>query len=138
MTAKLVPELCCTDYERSLAFYTDILGFEILYTRVDEGFAYLTREGVELMIDMIGKTRTWLAGPLEHPYGRGVNLQIETSDVEKLYSDVQKAGAEIFCPLEIKWYRNGSTEKGNKQFIVLDPDGYMLRFFENMGVRDAA
>ena len=55
-----------------------MLGFRILWERPEEGFAYLEREGAELMLDEPG-TRPWLAGPLEHPYGRGASLQIEVS-----------------------------------------------------------
>lgn len=50
MTARLVPELNCTDFERSLAFYTDVLGFGVRYARPEQKFAYLEREGAELML----------------------------------------------------------------------------------------
>jgi len=43
--SKLVPELCCTDIERSLSFYTEILGFSVAYARPEERFAYLDRGG---------------------------------------------------------------------------------------------
>jgi hypothetical protein len=75
-------------------------------------------------------------GSLEHPFGRGVNLQIMIDEVDKLYKCVQQAGAHIFLPIEIKWYRANDIELGNQQFIVLDPDGYMLRFFQNLGERN--
>ena len=37
--------------------------------------------------------------------------------------------------IEDKWYRADDIEIGNRQFIVLDPDGYMLRFAEELGER---
>ena len=37
--------------------------------------------------------------------------------------------------MEEKWYRKNDTEVGNKQFLVQDPDGYILRFFQNLGMR---
>ncbi len=39
--AALVPELYVMDFEKSLAFYTDVLGFEVAFSRPEERFAYL-------------------------------------------------------------------------------------------------
>ena len=47
----LVPELYCAQLARSLQFYVEVLGFEVLYTRLEESFAYLHREGAELMLE---------------------------------------------------------------------------------------
>jgi catechol 2,3-dioxygenase-like lactoylglutathione lyase family enzyme len=133
--AKIVPELYCSDYKNSLKFYTDVLGFRVRFDRPDEGFAFLEREGAELMLDAFDKTRTWLKAPLEYPWGRGINLQIEVGDVEKLYETAKQNRCEIFMEIETKWYRCGAHEQGNRQFIVCDPDGYLLRFFEDLGTR---
>lgn len=38
--AALVPELSVTDLDRSLAFYVDLCGFRIRYSRPENGFAY--------------------------------------------------------------------------------------------------
>lgn len=35
----LTPELCCSNIKISLAFYTEVLGFEIQYQREEDGFA---------------------------------------------------------------------------------------------------
>src|SRR5882724_8615886 len=45
MRAKLVPELVCSDFQESHRFYADLLGFRVLYSRPEERFAYLEREG---------------------------------------------------------------------------------------------
>jgi len=134
VTARLVPELCCTNFARSLAFYTDVLGFTVRYQRPEERFAYLDREGASLMIEQsVG--RAFLAAPPAYPYGRGVNFQIEVDGVSELYARVIAAGSSIYLSLEEKWYRRGTEEVGNHQFIVLDPDGYLLRFFQDLGAR---
>lgn len=45
---------------------------------------------------------------------------------------------QIFLPLEGHLYRVRDTaEGGNRQFVVQDPDGYLLRFWQDMGERDA-
>jgi catechol 2,3-dioxygenase-like lactoylglutathione lyase family enzyme len=134
---KLVPELACSDIERSLAFYTKVLGFAVVYARPEECFAYLDRGGAQLMLDQMDVGRTWSAAELEHPYGRGVNLQIEVPDVDGLYEVVQAAAAVIFLAIEDKWYRRDDVLVGNRQFIVQDPDGYLLRFFGDLGERPA-
>jgi hypothetical protein len=37
--------------------------------------------------------------------------------------------------MEEKWYRMNDSKVGNRQFIVLDPDGYLLRFVQDLGER---
>ena len=132
--AKLVPELCCSDIERSLNFYTEVLGFSVMYARPEDRFAYLDREGAQIMLEQ-STGRAFVAGELVYPFGRGINLQIEVADVASLYKVVEADGAPIYLPLEDAWYRRDRTELGNRQFIVQDPDGYLLRFFEDLGVR---
>jgi hypothetical protein len=39
----------------------------------------------------------------------------------------------VFLALEDKWYRQNNRMVGNRQFIVQDPDGYLLRFFQDLG-----
>lgn len=75
--SKLIPELYCTDYQRSLRFYTEVLGFSVDYAREEEGFAMLNREGERLMIDLINlneQKRAWVSAELNHPFGRGMNI----------------------------------------------------------------
>ena len=134
MAAKLVPELLVSDMDRSLGFYVGVLGFSILYQRVEERFAYLEREGAELMIEQ-STGRRFLAGELEQPYGRGMNLQIEVSDVDDLCARVEASGSKLFLSIEEKWYRRDEVLLGNRQFVVQDPDGYLLRFFQDLGVK---
>jgi catechol 2,3-dioxygenase-like lactoylglutathione lyase family enzyme len=136
----LIPELCCSNIKISLAFYTEVLGFEMEYQREDEGFAMLQRQSSRIMLDEIARDpkrakRIWLAALLEKPFGRGINLQIRTSNIDALYRDVQQSGATIFLAIEEKWYRVNDIEMGHRQFIVLDPDGYVLRFAEDLGSR---
>ncbi len=134
----LVPELDVSDLDRSLAVYIDVLGFSCHVSRPEERFAYLVREGVHLMLEeAAGPGRRFHTVPLEYPFGRGMNLQIEVSDVDTLYASVQQAGLSVVIPLEERWYRQDQTEAGNRQFVVADPDGYLLRFFRDLGRRAA-
>lgn len=129
----LTPELYCTDIKISLYFYINVLGFNIQYQRQEEGFAMLEREGARIMLEQINKTnRVWLAAPLEVPFGRGINLEIRTDNINELYRHVQNANASIFMSIEEKYYQVNDTELCNRQFIVSDPDGYLLRFSQTV------
>jgi len=129
MTATLVPELYVSDLDRSLAFYCGALGFAIVYQRSEERFAYLERAGAELMLEEpIG--RTWLAGPLEAPYGRGVNFQIAVEDSAAMRDAALAAGAPLIMDIEEKTYLRDGEPIRVRQCVVQDPDGYLLRFSE--------
>lgn len=133
--SQLVPELSVTNFQNSLKFYSEILGFTIKYQREEEGFAYLRLGNAELMIDEIGKGRTWKTGVFEYPLGRGINFQIEVPSFLPILEKLRKNNIDLFLDVEEKWYRKGDKEVGNKQFLVMDPDGYLLRFAQDLGER---
>jgi catechol 2,3-dioxygenase-like lactoylglutathione lyase family enzyme len=133
---RIVPELDVADLENSLAFYVGVLGFTVAFERPEEMFAYLTRDGVELMLEeAAGPGRRFRTAPLEYPFGRGMNLQIEVTDVDALHQRVMAAGQTLILPLEERWYRRHASEHSNRQFVVADPDGYLLRFVSSLGSR---
>jgi catechol 2,3-dioxygenase-like lactoylglutathione lyase family enzyme len=104
MRPRLVPELVTTDLDRSLGFYRDVLGFRVLYARPEERFAYLDRNGAELMLEQPHRhDRLWPRARLDYPFGRGVNFEIHVDDVDALHAAVAKAGIELFLPLEERW-----------------------------------
>jgi len=132
----LTPELDVADLEASLGFYVRTLGFSVRYRRPEDRFAYLEREGAALMLEeAAGPGRRFRTAPLERPFGRGMNLQIACTNVARLHATVVAAGGEVVIPLETQWYRVDEMEKGNRQFVVADPDGYLLRFFQDLGER---
>jgi catechol 2,3-dioxygenase-like lactoylglutathione lyase family enzyme len=133
---RLTPELDVSDLHRSMRFYVGTLGFSVRFERAEEGFAFLDLDGVSLMLEAAtGPGRRFHTAPLEYPYGRGVNFQIEVNDVDELYARTLEAGSTALIPLEERWYRQGDHESGNRQFVIADPDGYLLRFFSDLGVR---
>lgn len=138
-TPKLVPELYVTDLQKSLKFYIGTLGFSIKYAREEDGFAYLDMGSAQLMLEQIDPAyRTWIPAEMIHPFGRGINFQIEVPDVETLYLKLQSINYPIYLSLEEKWYRANDIQVGNRQFIVADPDGYLLRFFTDLGDKPAS
>jgi catechol 2,3-dioxygenase-like lactoylglutathione lyase family enzyme len=130
----LVPELIVSDLQVSLRFWCDLLGFRVLYDRPAEGFAYLERERAEVMLETLGE-RSWTVADLERPFGRGINLQIETTSLEPMLEGLAKAQWPLYRQPEERWYRSGASEAGQRQFLVQDPDGYLLRFAQSLGAR---
>jgi catechol 2,3-dioxygenase-like lactoylglutathione lyase family enzyme len=134
----LVPELDVGDLDRSLDFYVGLVGFTILYERPEERFAYLTLDDAHLMLEeAAGPGRRIRTAPLEPPFGRGVNFQIRVADAAALYARALAAGLAPLIPLEERWYRQDEREIGLRQFVLADPDGYLLRFFTGLGRRAA-
>ena len=147
----LVAELDVTDLDASLRFYVPVLGFKLLFERSAERFAYLERDGVELMIqEAAGSGRRFRTASLDLPFGRGVNFQLQVDDVDEILDRAVEAGIEIVVTMEERWYRvdvaesggrwtvTGPTEAGNRQFVLADPDGYLWRPFSDLGVKPAS
>ncbi|MCX7123815.1 MAG: VOC family protein [Gammaproteobacteria bacterium] len=128
----LVPELYCSNLTETLEFYTHILGFQILFERKEERFAYLQKGNAQIMIEELGAERQWITAELQKPFGRGINFQIEIDDIEALYQTAVKHGLAFVLPLEDKWYQQKDRAVGNRQFAIQDPDGYLLRFYHNL------
>ena len=131
----LVPELSVTDYEASRHFWCDLVGFSLRYERLEEGFGYLVLGNAHLMLDQINRGRTWETGALEPPLGRGINFEVQVENVDTVFRRIESAGWPIFVVPEEKWYRAGDIEIGIRQFLVQDPDGYLLRLQQEIGER---
>ena len=129
----ITPELKVTDFKTSLDFYTRLAGFTILYDRPEEDFAMLEINGGHLMIEgLTEKSRTWKVGALEKPFGRGMHFQIEICDIEKRYQTFVENKYPLFVEMEEKKYRVNDSWVIQKQFLVQDPDGYLLRFCQEL------
>lgn len=133
----LVPELLVRDIEASIGFWCALCGYEIRYARPDEGFAYITLGTAHVMLEQVGKGRSWITGPLDLPHGRGINFQVAVPDVEPILSALRAADVPLFLQPETKWYRVDDEEVGVRQFLVADPDGYLIRFQSSLGRRPA-
>ena len=79
----------------------------------------------------------WEVGELTYPFGNGINFQIEVKDVDKVYNTLKENNVPILFEMEENWYRMDDKLLGNKEFLVQDPDGYLLRFSEDLGEKEA-
>ena len=130
---KLIPELSVSNLNESLKFYVNSIGFKIEYQRPENKFVFISYQGTQFMLQELEENEKWSIGELKHPYGNGVNFQIEVSNVEKIYDALKTSGYKIAFDIEENWYRQDNKLLGNKEFLIKDPDGYLLRFSEDLG-----
>ena len=134
--SKLVPELMVTDLDSSLAFWVSCLGFEVAYQRPEDGFVYLDSNGAQVMLEQADPDAgQWLTAPLSKPFGRGINLQIDVVAVGPIIQKLGQAGFPLYRECKDTWYRANNVEIGQREFIVQDPDGYLVRLVERLGER---
>lgn len=130
---KLIPELSVSNLNESLKFYVNSIGFKIEYQRPENKFVFISYQGTQFMLQELEENEKWSIGELKHPYGNGVNFQIEVSNVEKIHDALKTNGYKIAFDIEENWYRQDNKLLGNKEFLIQDPDGYLLRFSEDLG-----
>lgn len=122
---KLIPELSVSSIENSKQFYLS-LGFSILYERVEDKFCFLELDGCQLMIEEINDN--WNTGNLEYPYGRGMNISMEVKDIDSIYYKVKEKAYPIFRDMQVDKYQVDDKVYFDKEFLIQDLDGYLLRF----------
>jgi len=131
----LLPELYVTDFKNSLHFYIDILGFKIEYQRESPKFAFLSYQVSQLMIQEL------VAGEkekekLEYPFGRGINFQIKTDNVQEIIDSLKKNSYPLNRGIKDSWYKGGNILYECREILVIDPDGYLLRFSQEIGEKE--
>lgn len=129
---KLIPEITVTSIEKSIEFYCDILGFEKKYVGDDKDFAFISFNGSQLLLQET-TNEAWKKADLEYPFGRGVNFSIEAPDVDNLVCKLKENNYQVLSNVDEKWYKKDNQLHGEKHFMVMDPDGYLLRFMEDLG-----
>ena len=132
---KNIPELSVTNLERSLNFYK-LIGFEIKYTRLENKFAFISLGQIQFMLQEISSNDKWNIAPLTYPFGDGINFQLEVDNIDKIYNILKQTNYKIAFDIEENWYRQDNKLLGNKEFLVQDPDGYLLRFSEDLGEKN--
>lgn len=116
-------ELFVQDMDQAIAFYTQILGFQV--HRREAAYASLRNGLVVLGLGPIDKlphehggyfTRT----KLRAARGLGMEIVLEVEDVRAMYERMQSRGYPIEEPLQKRPW-------GLTDFRLVDPDGYYLR-----------
>ena len=123
---KMIPELSVFDINKTKKFYSR-LGFKIEYERNDERFVFVSFQGSQFMFEQIHDDG-WNTGELTYPLGRGVNFSIAVDDIENLYTLVKSKRLEIYKKLTKSVYLVNGIEEIQMEFLIQDPNGYLLRF----------
>ncbi len=113
------PLINVTDMDRSLAFYRDGLGFDMVASwEAPHGIAWcrLKRGPVSLMLQIAGGE---VPPPVE---GQAAELYILCDDARALHAEFLARGIQATKPRQMEY--------NMLQFRVTDPDGYPL-WFEN-------
>jgi catechol 2,3-dioxygenase-like lactoylglutathione lyase family enzyme len=130
----LAIELIVNNYENTFSFWTGPMGFTVCYTRPAMKFAYLEHpDGAQMMF--YERDGDWETGSFETPLGRGAILQIDVRNVEAIYNAVVAAGIPRYVELREKWRNWGDREGGQREFLVQDPDGYLVMVKQRLGER---
>jgi catechol 2,3-dioxygenase-like lactoylglutathione lyase family enzyme len=129
----VIPELFVRNMKASLRFYVELLGFHVEYSREEGRFQFLLYERAQLMLfeeeDTVAEVRRdWITGALQYPRGRGLNLQIEVSSLGSMLASLERDQYPLYAPpMERERLVKGGTIR-ETEFLVQDPDGYLLRF----------
>ena len=123
---KMIPELSVFDIEQTKRFYND-LGFKIEYERPEEKFVFMSFQDSQFMFEQI-HDNGWNIDELIYPLGRGINFSIAVDDIEGLYKLVKTLNLEIYRELNRSIYQVNGTEETQTEFLIQDPNGYLLRF----------
>lgn len=115
------PQLFTTDMARAARFFGEQLGFEVRFLFGDPPvYAQVSRDGARMNLRLVS------APVLDREAAERSELlaaYLEADDVEALYREYVRAGADFHQRLETKPW-------GIAGFIVRDPDGNLLNFSE--------
>ena len=123
----LIPELSVVDIEKSKEFYINILGFKLEYEREEDKFVFLSLGDVQIMIEEVNGY--WDTAEIEYPFGRGINFQIKVNNVQIIRDNLVGNNIELFRDITISEYGCNGEILLQKEFLVQDLNGYLLRFY---------
>lgn len=121
----LIPELSVTDIEKSKGFYLN-LGFKVMYEKKEDKFCFLYLEDNQIMIEEINNN--WNVGEMKYPFGNGINISMTVSDIDSFYENIISKKFVLFRKIKTSKYRVDDIIYEDKEFLLQDPDGYLLRF----------
>jgi uncharacterized glyoxalase superfamily protein PhnB len=121
---KAVLELMVDDMERSIQWYTDVLGFKksMATPEINPVFVSLSNENVDIMLYSRQEFSKEIPKFKEINLGGSFVLYISVENIQSLYNSI-KEKAKIIQELH-------KTDYGSEEFSLEDPNGYVLMFGE--------
>ena len=130
---QMIPEFDVFNLDEPLHFYVDLIGFKVVYDRPEDKFAFLELEDVQFMVQEIDKENLkWDTGELKYPLGVGINFQIDVKNIDEIYNRLKEDNYKIFVEMEDHYYRKDDEMLGEREFLVQDPNGFVLRFAQDI------
>ncbi len=133
---KLNPNLMVKDVKKTIQFYINKLGFQLMMavpetqdeilTDIPEDkkivYALVKNGNVELMFQAEENLKKDISAFSEAKIGASVSFYIEVENVENFYDKIKKK-TEVVKELSTAWY-------GMNEFYIRDNNGYILGFAE--------
>lgn len=114
----LSPQLLVSDLRKSISFYTEKLGFEVLF-QYEDFYCGIAKDGFSIHLKLAEPFNDERIYRKNH---RHVDLLFSVYDIEEHYQETLKNALMIIEPLRIMPY--------GKEFYIADPDDYILAFVE--------
>jgi catechol 2,3-dioxygenase-like lactoylglutathione lyase family enzyme len=116
------PNLFVADFEAACAFYTDQLGFEIVFTYGEPPFYGQIRRGKALLNLRLIRRPVFVDDIREREELLAASMTVgSAAEIRALFAEFQAAGVAFFRSLKQEPW-------GARTFIVRDPDGNLLLF----------
>lgn len=116
----IIPIIRCSDIERSVAFYTHVLDFELPDPDLSFKYVVLTREGSRLDLS---------AHAGDGVFGSRVNIMV--NQIDMLFERFLSRGLDTQDKRDSPVHQEPTDQTwGTREFYVDDPDGNTIRFFQ--------
>ena len=116
-------ELFTSDMEKSVHFYTTVLGFTMQGSKLNPSYQPVKQGNVTIGIGPLAKLSNDHHFNPDHKNvqkGYGAEIVLEVENVKRLYEKVKSSGYPIREPLVMQAW-------GLEDFRIVDSDGYYLR-----------
>jgi len=127
MPASLRIEIFPSDLQRSIDFYSNILGFALLKRKGK--YAYLGRDAIFMgAIEVLSSETIEERARYRQP-NKGVEIVLEVDDLERERDSIVRKGWKLDADIHTQPW-------GLRDFRLVDPDGYYLRITTHSALRD--
>lgn len=119
------PNLLADNVNASVDFYTKYLGFTLIASVPETGefgWAMVQRDTVTIMFQSLKSIEEDVPG-LNLKKGASGTFFIKMKGVDEMYNSVK---GKVEIPMDMR-----TTFYGTREFIVKDPDGYLMMFAED-------
>ena len=117
---KMSPQLLVSDLDSSMEFYTEKLGFDVDF-RHEDFYSGVIKEGYSIHLKLGNPLRNERQNKRDN---EDLDIVFSVQGIEDLYEEYSARSVEFTQPLRDMAY--------GKEFYVVDPDGYLLGFLEEV------